>query len=83
VSNTAYPRLEIISNVIRALSNNLQLAKESASLLIDIGEGIHMNATREEIDFLVKSTLVEEPHARNAVLQALQVCYVYFRLARL
>lgn len=62
-----------MADVTRVLSNHLQLAKESASLLIDMGEGIHLNTTPEEIDFLLKSTLVEESHARNAVLQALQV----------
>ena len=63
----------MLTDVTRILSQQLQLAKDSASLLISIGEGIHMNATREEIDFLLKSILVEESHARNAVLQTIQV----------
>jgi hypothetical protein len=75
VSNTAYPRLGMMRDVTRVLSSHLQLAKESTSLLISIGESTHMNATREELEFLLKSILVEESHARNAVLQALQVSH--------
>ena len=50
-----------------------KLSKESSSALIDIGQAISRNATSEETTLLLDSTLVQEAHARNASLQALQV----------
>ena len=69
----AYPRIEMIHNISYILSHHFALAKDSASALIQLGEVIHANASREEVDFLLQNTCVEEAHARNAILQALQV----------
>ena len=72
-TDVAYPRIEMMRNIGYILSHHFTLAKDSASALIQLGEVIHANASREEVDFLLQSTCVEEAHARNAILQALQV----------
>lgn len=62
--------MTILLHVIR---NQPKLTKEASSALIDIGEAMHTNAAREEIDVLVEGTLLQEVYARNACLQAIQV----------
>jgi hypothetical protein len=76
VDDTSYPRIEMLKNVITILTKHLQLAKEGSSLLVGLTEGMAANASREEIDFLIKSSILEESHARNAILSALQVYFL-------
>jgi len=55
------------------MSRYPQLAQTTASVLVDIGDAIHMTATMEEINLILEGTLAQESFARHACLQALQV----------
>ena len=50
-----------------------KLAKEASSALIDLGESIHATATRQEIDVIIRGTLLQEVYVRNSCLQTIQV----------
>ncbi|KAI0060576.1 ARM repeat-containing protein [Artomyces pyxidatus] len=71
-SDLLFPRTQIIRGLLHAMRTQPKLSKEASSALIDLGQAIYQNATKEEIDVLLDSTLVQEAHARNASLQALQ-----------
>ncbi|KAG2084813.1 armadillo-type protein [Suillus discolor] len=49
-----------------------QLSKEASSVLIDLGEAVQSNATRDEVGVLIDGTLLQEVYVRNACLQAIQ-----------
>lgn len=68
-----YPRLETLSNLLQIVRKHPTLGKDASSALIAVGEAIHRNVTPEEIDVLIKSTLVSETYARSSALQCLQV----------
>ncbi|KDQ20094.1 hypothetical protein BOTBODRAFT_101949 [Botryobasidium botryosum FD-172 SS1] len=68
----AYPRLEAMSSLLQSISRYPKLSKEATSSLIELGEVIHPSATFEETQILIRGTLSQESHVRNACLQALQ-----------
>ncbi|KAH8110478.1 ARM repeat-containing protein [Phellopilus nigrolimitatus] len=67
-----FPRSQTISDLLYVIKKHPTLGKDSSSALIALGEAIHVNATLEEIDVLVKSTLASEVYVRNSALQCLQ-----------
>ncbi|KAJ7066647.1 armadillo-type protein [Mycena amicta] len=71
-TDTAFPRKETMDALLTALRQQLKLAKEASSALVDIGEAAHSNASRDEIDILLRGTLRQEVHVRNSCLQTLQ-----------
>lgn len=71
--DATFPRPQIIRGLLHAMRTQPKLSKGSSSALIEIGQAISGNATGEETALLLESTLVQEAHARNASLQALQV----------
>lgn len=73
VANFTYPRKQIISDLIHVVRRHPQLGKDSASLLIEVGEAIHANATPTEISVLINNIMTQEVYVRNVVLQCLQV----------
>ncbi len=73
VSNTAFPRKRTLEQLLRVIRSQPKLSKNASSTLIDLGEAISPTATHEEINVLLKGTLAQEPHVRNACLQAIQV----------
>lgn len=74
VSDLSFPRLVSIQNILHIIRGQPKLAKDAVSALVDAGEAIHQNATREEISVLIRATLAQEVYVRNACLQSLQVC---------
>lgn len=73
VSDTAFPRQTTLEHVLHVVRTQLRLSKDASSLLIDLGEAIQANATRDEVRVLIEGTLLQETHVRNSCLQALQV----------
>ena len=49
------------------------LAKDASSVLIDIGQAMQGNATRDETAEFLRGTLYQEVYVRTSCLQALQV----------
>ena len=62
-----------MEGVIFAMRHQLKLAKEASTTLVELGQAIHANATREEIAILLQGTLSQEAHVRTSCLQTLQV----------
>jgi hypothetical protein len=50
------------------------LTKDASSALVDLGDAINTTVTSDEIEVLVRGTLLQDAFARNSCLQALQVC---------
>lgn len=73
VSDSAYPRKHTMEQILHLIRTQPKLSKNGSVTLIDLGEAVSPTATREEVDVLLKSTLVTESHLRNACLQAIQV----------
>lgn len=73
VSDTAFPRLSTIENLIELIGSQPALRKTAAGALIDLGEAIKDNCIQGEMSALLKGTLSQEVVVRNASLQALQV----------
>lgn len=71
-SNVDFPREQTIKYLVHIIQTQPKLSKSASTGLIDIGEALQPNATRDEIDVLLRSTLYQEPHVRNSALQALQ-----------
>ncbi|KAJ8518630.1 hypothetical protein ONZ45_g4322 [Pleurotus djamor] len=67
-----FPRKQVASDLLHIIKNQPKLAKEASSTLVDLGESTHVNVTADELDVLVKGTLSQESHIRNACLQTLQ-----------
>jgi hypothetical protein len=74
VSNTGFPRLQTIENLLHTIRQQPKLSKEASSLLIDICEAIQSSVSPNELSTLLRGTLMQEVYARNSCLQALQVC---------
>ena len=62
-----------MKQVLHLIRTQPKLSKNGSATLIDLGEAISSTATREEVDVLLKGTLLTESHLRNACLQAIQV----------
>jgi len=62
-----------MKQVLYLIRTQPKLSKNGSATLIDFGEVISSTATREEVDILLKGTLMTESHLRNACLQAIQV----------
>ena len=77
VSDTAFPRLSTITDLLQLIATQPSLRKAAASALIDLGEALKDNASPAEIDALIKGTLSQEVVVRNAALQALQVSFSF------
>lgn len=73
VSDSAYPRKDIMKQLLHLIRTQPKLSKDGSATLIDIGEAVSSSATREEVDILLEGTLMTESHLRNACLQAIQV----------
>ena len=73
VSVATYPRISTVQDLIHAVRHQPKLAKDASSALIDIGQAMAENATREEVSELLRGTLYQEVYVRTSCLQALQV----------
>ncbi|KAG2158689.1 armadillo-type protein [Suillus bovinus] len=71
-SDVAFPRTATMKHVLHVIRHQPRLSKEASSVLIDLGEAVQSNATREEIGVLMDGTLLQEVYVRNACLQAIQ-----------
>ncbi|KAF7308577.1 TOG domain-containing protein [Mycena chlorophos] len=71
-SDKAFPRKKTIECLLTATRQQLKLAKEASSALVDLGAAAHANASRDEINILLRGTLTQEGHVRNSCLQTLQ-----------
>ncbi|KAF8161530.1 armadillo-type protein [Crassisporium funariophilum] len=71
-SDTAFPRLQTIENLIHTIRQQPKLSKEASSVLIGLGEAIHATASPDQIHALLRGTLIQESYVRNSCLQALQ-----------
>ncbi|KAF8911690.1 armadillo-type protein [Gymnopilus junonius] len=71
-SNTAFPRLQTMENLIHIIRQQPNLGKEASSSLIEIGEAILATTTTGEIATLLRGTLFQESYARSSCLQTLQ-----------
>jgi len=76
VSNTAYPRVKTIENLVHIIRQQPNLGKVASSALIALGESVSATATPSEIDALLRGTLFQESYARSSCLQTLQVLFV-------
>ncbi|KAH6885450.1 translational activator GCN1, partial [Coprinopsis sp. MPI-PUGE-AT-0042] len=70
--NVDLPRLQTLETLIHAVRTELRLRKEASSTLIELGEAVQVNARKDEIAALIRATLCQESHARNAYLSTLQ-----------
>ena len=73
VSNPAFPRLQTIENLFYTIRQQPKLSKEASSALVDIGEAIQASARPDELNALLRGTLMQEVYVRSSCLQALQV----------
>ena len=73
VSDLTYPRLQVLEDLLHTIRSQSALSKDASNALIELGEAISTTATREDIFVLLRGLLTQEPHVRNACLQALQV----------
>ena len=73
VSDNTYPRIQVMEDLLSTIRSQSGLAKDASSALIELGEAISSTASREDISVLLHGLLTQEPHVRNACLQALQV----------
>ncbi|KAK2463021.1 hypothetical protein APHAL10511_004676 [Amanita phalloides] len=71
-SDMAYPRLQAMEDLLYTVRSQSGLSKDASSALIELGEAMSTTATREDISVLLHGLLTQEPHVRNACLQALQ-----------
>lgn len=78
VSDAAFPRKQTMEILLHIIRQQPKLSKEASSTLVDLGEAVHSNASRGEIDVLLKGTLMQEVYVRNSCLQTLQVCRRFF-----
>ncbi|KAG1832884.1 armadillo-type protein [Suillus subalutaceus] len=71
-SDAAFPRKATMEHVLHVIRHQPRLSKEASSVLIDLGEAVQSNATRDEVGVLIGGTLLQEVYVRNACLQAIQ-----------
>lgn len=72
-SETAYPRLSMIGDLITTLVSYPTLSRTATSALADLAEAMKASTTAAEIDALLEGAMTEEAFVRFACLQALQV----------
>lgn len=72
-SETAFPRLAMIGDLLAALGGYPTLSRTATTALADLGEAIKDNATRDEINALLDGAMTEEASVRFACMQAVQV----------
>ncbi|KAF7294474.1 TOG domain-containing protein [Mycena kentingensis (nom. inval.)] len=70
--DAAFPRRQTLESLLTTIRQQLKVAKDASSALIDLGASAHSNATRDEMDILLRGTLTQEVHVRNSCLQTLQ-----------
>ena len=73
VSDVAFPRTSTVRDLVHTIRNQPKLAKDANSALVDIGQAMQENATREETGELLRGTLYQEVYVRTSCLQTLQV----------
>lgn len=73
VSDRRFPRSQTLLDMLQIIKRYPSLGKDASSVLIGLGEAIHVNAALNEIDVLIKSTIAAEVYVRNSALQCLQV----------
>lgn len=73
VSDLTFPRTSTVRDLIHAIRYQPKLAKDASSALIDIGQAMQGNATRDETSEFFRGTLYQEVYVRTSCLQALQV----------
>ena len=73
MSDVNYPRSAIIKVLLKAIGSYTKHSKDASSTLVNLGESIRDNATREESTILIEGTLADEIYVRSSCLQALQV----------
>ncbi|OBZ65072.1 Translational activator GCN1 [Grifola frondosa] len=71
-SVAVFPRINTIKDLLHVIRQQPKLAKEASSALIDLGQAVQSNATREETAVSLRGTLFQEVYARNSCLQTLQ-----------
>ncbi|PCH35750.1 ARM repeat-containing protein [Wolfiporia cocos MD-104 SS10] len=71
-SDATFPRSRTMEDLLHVIKSQPKLAKDASSALIDIGQSMHTNATRDEINVLLRGTLQQEVYVRNPCLQTLQ-----------
>ncbi|KAI0757516.1 ARM repeat-containing protein [Daedaleopsis nitida] len=71
-SDLAFPRTNTVKDLIHTIRSQPKLAKDASSALIDVGQAMQGNATREETLELLRGTLFQEVYVRTSCLQALQ-----------
>ncbi|KAG1734519.1 armadillo-type protein [Suillus lakei] len=71
-SDAAFPRKAAMEHVLHVIRHQPRLSKDASSVLIDLGEAVQSNATRDEVGVLIDGTLLQEVYVRNACLQAIQ-----------
>ncbi|KAJ7720581.1 armadillo-type protein [Mycena maculata] len=71
-SDTAFPRKQTMEILLHIIRQQPKLSKEGSSALVDLGEVAYPNASRDELDVLLKGTLMQEVYVRNSCLQTLQ-----------
>ncbi|TIA90061.1 hypothetical protein E3P99_01792 [Wallemia hederae] len=72
MSDVNYPRSAIIKVLLKAIASYTKHSKDASSTLVNLGESIRDNATREESTILIEGTLADEIYVRSSCLQALQ-----------
>lgn len=72
VSDTNYPRLETIRDLLRVITAYPRLAKDAMQALVDLGDAIKDDASVEEVQGLINGTLSKDMSVRKAALEALQ-----------
>lgn len=73
VTDRKYPRQDTIKNLLHLIRSHPQLGQVAFSSVVNLGEAIHLSASKEEIDILIRGTLGQETLVRNACLHTLQV----------
>ncbi|RDB20660.1 eIF-2-alpha kinase activator gcn1 [Hypsizygus marmoreus] len=71
-SSSAFPRVETIRNLLHIIRQQPKLSKDASTALVDLGEAIQANASQEELEALLRGTLMQEVYVRNSCLQCLQ-----------
>ncbi|KAG2360727.1 ARM repeat-containing protein [Suillus spraguei] len=71
-SDAAFPRKATMEHVLHVIRHQPRLSKDASSVLVDLGEAVQSNATRDEVSVLIDGTLLQEVYVRNACLQAIQ-----------
>ncbi|BGP21302.1 translational activator of GCN4 [Rhodotorula toruloides] len=71
-SDTAFPRLSLVGDLLAAMTGYPSLSRMAATALADLGEAMQDNASPDEVAAILDGALAEEAFVRLAALQALQ-----------